>query len=291
MTELNTSNLPRYSWGEIQKKISSKTPFEAISPLGTALIRVRAYEPLMALAVHAGHLVREELQSKMMIEEDSRRYEEDRFSEQLIAHFPIQMVALDSRYEYDLNRPRDQAVYLKPFQSWGKKVWINPPTRDELVISYQKHEEFHELLDFLLEQFEAIHGRILIFDVHSYNYRRPNLADRADSLPQFDVGTTQIDSKRDGALLGFILQELRKADFSPTANIVRTDALFKGDGEIPTAIARTHPESLLIPLEIKKTYMDELLGAANASLVDQISAFLFAVAKRAQAMLSSPPRS
>src|SRR6516162_6581779 len=119
MDEQRLENIRRCSWADFKKHIAEKTPFEAISPLGTALIRIKSFEPIIGLAIHAGHRVREELLSKMAIDETDRLYEEDFGVEQFIADFPIQMIGLDSRYEYDINRKCNESVYLKPFQSWG----------------------------------------------------------------------------------------------------------------------------------------------------------------------------
>src|SRR5262249_29499494 len=156
--------LPRYSWAEIKKHVEAKSPFEAISPMGTALIRIKKYEPLVGLATHAGHLVREELQMKMAMEDVERRVEEGPGTDEFVANYPIQMIALDSRYEYDIDRPREESVYLKPFQSWGKKVWRTPPTKDELNICFQKYDEFHELFDYLVGEFVTMFERVLCLD-------------------------------------------------------------------------------------------------------------------------------
>ena len=96
MDERTLERLPRFSWEDLKKKIDAKAPFEALSPMGTMLLRVKEYQPLIGLAVHAGHRLREELQSKMGIEEDDRRYDEDTHSDYFISDFPIQLIGLDS---------------------------------------------------------------------------------------------------------------------------------------------------------------------------------------------------
>ena len=36
---------------------------------------------------------------------------------------PITVSVTRSRFEADLNRPRDRAVYLTPADAWGHQVW------------------------------------------------------------------------------------------------------------------------------------------------------------------------
>ncbi len=267
MDEKMLERYPRFSWGDIKKRLAEKAPFEAISPMGTSLIRVKNYEPLIGLAVHAGHRVREELIPKMAIEEDERAYEEDLFVEHFIVDFPIQMIGLDSRYEYDVNRPKEQAVYLKPFQSWGKKVWQNPPTKDELQISHQKYDEFHELMDFLIGEIGGPQRKAVVFDVHSYNSKRPQQPDRNAQFPLFILGTAALDRKKHGKSIEFVLSDLDKIQLPGFTVTVKENEIFKGDGAIAKTIVKNYPDSFVINLEVKKMYMDELTGKGDEKMI------------------------
>jgi len=273
MDEVKLENLPRFTWADFKKHVSEKKPFEAISPMGSALLRFQDYKPMMGLAIHAGHRVREELLMKMDIEELDRLYEEDEFVEKFIADFPLQMIALDSRYEYDINRKKKESVYLKPFQSWGKKVWLNPPTKAELEISYQKREEFHELLDFFVEEIEKMFGRALIFDVHSYNFRRPTYQNRVNSLPLFNLATSPGDQKKHGDLIDFVIKKLSEAQLEGVDNVVvKQNDIFVKDGEVALNITAKHPSSFVLPIEVKKIYMDENSGEPKPKIIDQLQA-------------------
>ena len=44
-----------------------------------------------------------------------------------------QIIGTHSRFEVDLNRPREKAVYIKPEDAWGLEVWKYKPSQ-ELVI-------------------------------------------------------------------------------------------------------------------------------------------------------------
>lgn len=277
MDEATLERFPRFTWTDIKNHLSQKKPFEAISPMGTALIRFKSHKPLFGLAVHAGHRVREELLSKMAIEEEDRKYEEDQYIEEFISEMPLQMIALDSRFEYDLNLPRNQAVYLKPFQSWGKKVWFNPPTKDELEISDQKYDEFHELMNFFLEELQKQHKKVVVFDVHAYNFNRPNQAQR-NSFPLFDLGTSSLDQKKYRKHIDFVLSELGKITLPGVDTLVKENELFKGDGAIATSIMSNHPDAFVVSLITKKIFMDEKTGKGNPNLIKGLASHIHEVA-------------
>ncbi len=83
--------------------------------------------PLVATAIHDGHEVRPELLPYMAISETDRLREEDPFTADWMPMAPTQIVGLRSRFEVDLNRPRDKAVYLKPEDAWGLRSGTGPP--------------------------------------------------------------------------------------------------------------------------------------------------------------------
>jgi len=271
MDETALENIPRFSWGEIKKRISERSPFEAISPMGTVLFRVKTYEPWLGLAAHAGHRVREELIPKMGIDENERLYEEDAYVDYFISSAPIQIVGLDSRFEYDVNRARDHAVYLKPFESWGKKVWKTPPTKDELELSYQKYDEFHELLDYFVEQMTGMFEKILVMDMHSYNYKRQTYAGRANALPLFNLGTTAIDRTKHKPVIEKVLKHLGEISLPGIPASVAENDVFKGNGAIASAVASKYSDSLLLNIEVKKVYMNETTGELHPSHVKALS--------------------
>ncbi len=280
MDERTLERFPRFSWKDIEKKMTEKTPFEALSQMGTMLIRVKEFRPLIGLAVHAGHRVREELQSKMGIDEDDRRYDEDTCSDSFLADFPIQLIGLDSRYEYDVDRKRDQAVYLKPFQCWGKKIWQTPPTKGELEISYQKYDEAHELIEFFVERSMAHHKKALVLDLHTYSYKRPMFGNKSSTLPVFNVGTTSLDRKKHAKTIDGFLQELRKIRLKGVDISVAENDVFKGDGAVVQSIVSKFPEAGVLVLDVKKVFMDEATGQIHEELAQQLRAALHGILQK-----------
>ena len=86
--------------------------------------------PLAAAAIHHGHAVRPEVAALLALSEQERLREEDPFTELLAEVAPTRLIGRRSRFEIDLNRPRDKAVYLQPADAWGLNVWKGSlPTR------------------------------------------------------------------------------------------------------------------------------------------------------------------
>jgi N-formylglutamate deformylase len=81
--------------------------------------------PIIIAAIHDGHQIRTELAEYLSLGESSRLREEDPFTGKWLSISKNTITTKTSRFEVDLNRPREKAVYLKPEDSWGLKVWKN----------------------------------------------------------------------------------------------------------------------------------------------------------------------
>jgi len=128
--------------------------------------------PLIAAAIHAGHAVRPEIAERFALDEAARLREEDPFTGGWTAVAPLRIVGSVSRFEVDLNRPREGAVYRTPGESWGLRVWKEPLPPTVIERSLQRHDAFYAELRRLLDEAERRHGRFVVFDIHSYNHRR-----------------------------------------------------------------------------------------------------------------------
>src|SRR5262249_53172094 len=82
--------------------------------------------PIVATAIHAGHLLREDAARLIALDEAQRLREEDPFTDELAIVAPTRLIGRRSRFEVDLNRPREQAVYRQPADAWGLHVWETP---------------------------------------------------------------------------------------------------------------------------------------------------------------------
>jgi len=79
--------------------------------------------PLVAAAIHHGHSVRDEVARHLALDEAGRLREEDPFTGDWTGIAPTRIVVLRSRFEVDLNRPREKSVYRTPEDARGLKIW------------------------------------------------------------------------------------------------------------------------------------------------------------------------
>ena len=71
----------------------------------------------------------------MALSDADRLREEDPFTGEAVRGVPQHVIAHRSRFEFDLNRDSENAVYRTPEQSWGLEVWKSEALDDELVQS------------------------------------------------------------------------------------------------------------------------------------------------------------
>jgi N-formylglutamate amidohydrolase len=148
--------------------------------------------PVIGTAIHDGHEVRPELMPFMGLSDDERLREEDPFTGETVDGLTSRIVVHRSRFEIDLNRARDQAIYLKPEQSWGLSVWKEPLPRSMIDDSLSFHDDYYGMLEGILAQMQQRHGRFVVLDIHSYNHRRqgPSGALTPQSeAPDINIGT------------------------------------------------------------------------------------------------------
>jgi len=106
----------------------------------------RAVSPVIGTAIHDGSGVRESLLDRFALSAQERQREEDPFTAFLINDVPNQVVGHRSRFEFDLNRSRDGALYLTPEQAWGLKVWREPLPQEEKARSLALHDSYYTML-------------------------------------------------------------------------------------------------------------------------------------------------
>jgi N-formylglutamate amidohydrolase len=82
--------------------------------LSTHCIFVRGTSPIIAAAIHNGHDTRRDVEEHLVIDEKEQLREEDPVTGEWTQIAKTQIVGLRSRFEVDLNRPRDKSVYIKP---------------------------------------------------------------------------------------------------------------------------------------------------------------------------------
>jgi hypothetical protein len=228
--------------------------------------------PLFATAIHAGHELRRELLPLLALDEPSRAREEDPYTDNWIKVVPSWIMFKRSRFEVDLNRDPEDAVYLAPEMAWGLHVWRHPLSRADLEQSLREYAAFYRELRRLLERIANHHKHFVVMDLHSYNYRRPGPHEPPEN-PQFNpdvnVGTGSLDRERYGPIVDRFIGELGNYDFPGRRLDVRENVKFMGRS-LAQWIHENFPESAcVLSIEFKKFFMDEWTGVGD---IDQIEA-------------------
>ncbi|MFO1464031.1 MAG: N-formylglutamate amidohydrolase [bacterium] len=235
--------------------------------------------PLVASAIHDGHQLRPEVAEGIALSELERLREEDPFTSLWTEVAPQRIRVYRSRFEVDLNRPRAQAVYLRPEDAWGLRVWREEPAESLLTASLVEYDAFYAGVEARLRELVRRHGRFVLFDIHSYNHRRGGpeaTPEDPEENPEVNVGTGSLDRVRWGSLVDRFIADLRAADCLGAALDVRENVKFFG-GNFPRWVHRTFPETgCALALEFKKIFMDEWSGAPDRARIEAIRAALAA---------------
>ena len=242
--------MQKLSISDIISLISNEIPFEAVTEEYAFIIKVEKYVPYICAAIHDGHQFRKSLWEHCLHTEYERWYEEDPCTWHMIAGPPIVIAGRDSRFEYDLNRAPDLAIYE---DAWGKRLWKNPLPDKERKESLKKHANFYTVVHALISQIEKKHGKSIVFDMHSYNRNR---WDR--EIPTWNLGTTKIDNQRFGPLAESWRKKLGTLHLPHgIKKSAKINDTFEGKGYFLQYITENFGNTLVLATEIAKVYCDE----------------------------------
>jgi N-formylglutamate deformylase len=222
--------------------------------------------PLVACAIHDGHDVRPEVAALLKIGDAERRYEEDPHTGGWTSIAPTRVVGLRSRFEVDLNRPRETAIYLRPEDAWGLDVWREAPPSELIARSQAEYGDFYAYWRSVLERLLAQNRRVVVFDLHSYNHRRQEPEGPAAEIernPEINVGTRTMERQKWAPIVDRCVRELGSHDYLGRRLDVRENVRF-GGGELAAWTHRNFPRSVcVLAIEVKKFFMDEWTGALD----------------------------
>jgi hypothetical protein len=221
---------------------------------------------ILATAIHNGHDLREEVAEIMALDDASRFREEDPYTGAWTTIVPNRIAVYRSRFEVDLNRPRDKAVYLKPEDAWGLTVWKTQPSQGLIARSLAQYDDFYARVHQLCSRMEERYGHLVVLDLHSYNHRRQGPrgmpADR-EGNPEINIGTGTMDRARWASLVDRFIDDLRGFDYFGRHLDVRENVKFRG-GQLSRYIHERFPRSgCALAVEMKKFYMDEWTGTVD----------------------------
>lgn len=244
---------------------------------------------VVATAIHHGHDLRPGVAQQMVLDEADRLREEDPHTGRLAAAVASHLVVHRSRFEVDLNRPREQAVYRTPADCWDLEVWRETELPDDLVDgSLELYDAFHAELAERLDAL-AVSGPFVVFDVHSYNHRRAGAgtpaSDPVDN-PEVNVGTGSLDRARWGHVVDAFIDALTAAPVSWGRLDVRENVRFRG-GHLSTWIHARYPTTgCCLALEFRKSFMDEWTGEVDEARLTELIAALAATVPAVEAALA-----
>jgi hypothetical protein len=248
----------------IIKKIQQGKHFHAVADDYSFTIKIDEYVPYICTAIHDGHQFRKTLWNKCLHTEYERWFEEDPETFTLIESHPITIKGNDSRFEYDLNRSPESAIYD---DAWGKQLWKTSLSEQEKALSLSKHTNFYKVIYALVVKIEEIHSFVTIFDMHSYNWRR---WDR--EVPTFNIGTKNVDMKRFGTIVETWRNALESIVLpNGIKNNAKINDVFQGNGYLLKFVAEKFENTLVLATEIKKIYCDELTAIIYPEVVDAIA--------------------
>jgi hypothetical protein len=230
--------------------------------------------PLVATAIHDGHEIREEVLEHMALGEAGRLREEDPYTERWTHAARTRVVGLRSRFEVDLNRPRENAVYRTPLDAWGLQVWKGALPDDVASRSLAEYDAFYRALEALYGELAEQYGAFVVYDLHSYNHRRQGpggpAADPAGN-PQVNIGTgTMTNRARFASVIERFKGDLASYDFPGGRLDVRENVKFFGGNHPRWAHERFPDAACVLAIEFKKFFMDEWSGEPNETQLEAI---------------------
>jgi N-formylglutamate amidohydrolase len=222
-------------------------------------------------AVHAGHELRRGVTTVVALDPATRLREEDPYTDRMLGDDGVRVVARRSRFEVDLNRPRDAAVYRTPDEGFGLDVWKRDLRPEELEESRRIHDAFYSCLSAQLDRLAA-NGRFLVLDVHSYNHRRcgpDQPPEPAADNPEVNVGTGAIEGQGWDHAEGTFVETLADQRVGDHRLDVRVNVRFRG-GYLSRWVVEHYPDTACpLAIEFKKTFMDEWTGECDDAHVGQ----------------------
>jgi hypothetical protein len=223
----------------------------------------------VATAIHDGHDLRPAVDEAMRLPGADRLREEDPFTGEAVRGVSTHIVVHRSRFEIDLNRASESAVYQTPEQSWGLEVWKTPPKKTLIKESLEIHSAYYKMLGALLDDIVMQHGQFVLIDVHSYNHRREGAygePTKQAQAPDINIGTSSMPRDEWAFLLDPLMDAMRGFNFNGRLLDVRENVAFQGKGEQTRFVHERFPgRGCAIALEFKKFFMDEWTGEPDQS--------------------------
>ncbi len=233
--------------------------------------------PIAAAAIHDGHALRPDVEHRIALDDAARLREEDPYTASWTEVTSTRLIGVRSRFEMDLNRSRDKAVYRQPEDAWGLDVWQSALPSSVVRESLAQYDAFYADAERALGVMQARWGRFVVLDLHTYNHRRNGPDAEPDDParnPEINIGTGTMDRGRWAAVVDYVVQALGAPDTNGRARDVRENVKFRG-GRFSQWVHETFPDSgCSIAIEFRKSFMDEWTGIPSTHDVRAIRELL-----------------
>jgi N-formylglutamate amidohydrolase len=231
---------------------------------------------VVAVALHDGHAVRDEVAPLFAIAEAERLREEDPYTAAWTSIGSTRIIARRSRFEVDLNRSAERAVYRTPGEAWGLKVWKEPLADDVYERSRAIRADFYAEVGEVLRKLLKQHERLVVYELHTYNHHRQGPGapfDDAEFNPQVNLGTAH-NAPRWRPVLERFKRDLCEFDFPGGQLDVRENVKFTG-GYFAQWLGENFSDTVCnLCIEFKKFFMDEWTSKLDEGLHRAISSAL-----------------
>lgn len=242
--------MERLTISQIISKIEQEKTFHAVANDYSFTIKIDEYVHYACAAIHDGHQFRKELWKNCLHTEYDRWYEEDPATKAMVQSHPIVIAGCDSRFEYDLNRSPEEAVFET---AWGKQLWKTPLPEEQKQRSLTKHTNFYKVIKALITKLEQKFKLCIVYDMHSYNWQR---WDR--EVPTWNIGTNNIDIKRFEKNIEQWRKSLSETKLpNGIKSTSKINDVFQGNGYFLKFITQNFNNTLVLATEIAKVYCDE----------------------------------
>ena len=210
----------------------------------------------------------------MKLDDDTRFREEDPFTDVIARRMPALAIMHRSRFEVDLNRDRDNAVYRTPADAWELDIWNDGEMpAEEVERSLEVYDAFYAELAERLDALAA-DGPFVLYDVHSYNHRRDGADAPAEAQvdnPDVNLGTGSLDSEKFAPVVSAFLNTISNATVNGEQIDARENVKFQGANVAKWAHNRYPGKACVLAIEFKKTFMDEWTGERDDAWVDSLA--------------------
>jgi N-formylglutamate deformylase len=233
----------------------------------------RGDSPLVATAIHSGHGIRENISNLFALAAEERLREEDPFTDHWVAIADNQIIGHNSRFEMDLNRSPDKAIYRQPEDAWGLQVWKDELPDELAKESISRYDAFYADVKQMLTDIQKKHGCFVVYDLHTYNHKREGANGPAadpEQNPEVNIGTGNMNRKKWAPVVDALMHSLQSYDYQGRHLDVRENVKFEG-GYFMRWIHDTFGDSACVmSIEFKKFFMDEWTGEPDKPQLEEI---------------------